>query len=51
MRDFPWLAGLYLEGRLALDELITHRLALDEINAGFDGMRRGAVLRAVVRLP
>jgi S-(hydroxymethyl)glutathione dehydrogenase/alcohol dehydrogenase len=49
-RDFPWLASLYLQGRLALDELITHRLALDDINAGFDGMRRGEVIRAVVGL-
>ena len=50
MRDFPWLAQLYLDGQLALDELITHRLSLDEINRGFDGMRRNQVLRAVVNL-
>jgi S-(hydroxymethyl)glutathione dehydrogenase / alcohol dehydrogenase len=50
VRDFPWLAQLYLEGRLALDELVTHRLQLKEINQGFDGMRRGEVLRAVVGL-
>ena len=49
-RDFPWLANLYLEGRLELDALITHRLTLDEINQGFDGMRRGEVIRAVVGL-
>ena len=49
-RDFPWLAGLYLEGRLKLDELITKRIRLDEINAGFDMMRRGEVVRAVVML-
>ena len=49
-RDFPWLAELYLEGKLALDDLITHRLALHQINDGFDGMRRGEVLRAVVSL-
>lgn len=50
-RDFPVLAELYLEGRLRLDELITHRLGLDEINEGFAAMRRGEVLRAVVTLP
>jgi S-(hydroxymethyl)glutathione dehydrogenase/alcohol dehydrogenase len=49
-RDFPWLAELYLRGDLALDELITHRLRLDEINTGFDGMRQGEVMRAVVEL-
>ena len=37
-RDFPWLARLYLEGKLKLDELITRRIALDEINDGFAGM-------------
>ncbi len=49
-RDFPWLAQLYLDGRLDLDSLITHRLALGEVNAGFDGMRRGEGVRAVIGL-
>jgi S-(hydroxymethyl)glutathione dehydrogenase/alcohol dehydrogenase len=48
-RDFPWLASLYLERELMLDELITLRLPLDRINEGFDGMRRGEVVRAVVQ--
>jgi S-(hydroxymethyl)glutathione dehydrogenase / alcohol dehydrogenase len=47
-RDFPWLARLYLEGRLKLDELITRRLRLDDINDGFDAMRRNEIIRAVV---
>jgi S-(hydroxymethyl)glutathione dehydrogenase/alcohol dehydrogenase len=46
--DFPRLAQAYLEGRLLLDELVTHRLRLADINDGFDGMRRGEVTRAVV---
>ena len=46
--DFPWLAGLYLEGKLKLDELIDRRLALEEINEGFDAMRANRVVRAVV---
>jgi S-(hydroxymethyl)glutathione dehydrogenase/alcohol dehydrogenase len=49
-RDFPWLAGLYLEGKLMLDELITLRLSLERINEGFAGMQRGEVVRAVVQL-
>ena len=48
--DFPWLAALYLEGKLMLDELITMRLPLERINEGFDGMRRGEVVRAVVEM-
>jgi S-(hydroxymethyl)glutathione dehydrogenase / alcohol dehydrogenase len=46
--DFPRVAQAYLDGLLRLDELITHRLALKDINAGFEGMERGEVTRAVV---
>jgi len=47
-RDFPWLAQLYLDGELKLDELITRRIRLDEINDGFAAMRRGEGIRTVV---
>jgi S-(hydroxymethyl)glutathione dehydrogenase / alcohol dehydrogenase len=50
LRDFPWLAGLYLKGELMLDELITLRLPLERINEGFAGMQRGEVVRAVVQM-
>ena len=50
-RDFPWLAQAYLDGKLKLDELITMRLPLERINEGFDAMRRGEVIRAVVEFP
>ncbi len=47
-RDFPWLARLYLDGALKLDELITRRIRLAEINDGFAAMRRGEGIRTVV---
>ena len=47
-RDFPWLARLYLEGKLELDALISSRLPLARINDGFDAMRRGDGIRHVV---
>lgn len=50
-RDFPWLAQAYLDGKLKLDELISLRLPLDRINDGFDAMRRGEIVRAVVEFP
>ena len=50
-RDFPWLAQAYLDGKLKLDQLISLRLPLDRINDGFDAMRRGEVVRAVLELP
>jgi len=50
-RDFPWLVQQYLEGRLKLDELVTRRIRLEEINSGFDAIRRGHTIREVVVFP
>jgi S-(hydroxymethyl)glutathione dehydrogenase/alcohol dehydrogenase len=47
-RDFPMLARAYLDGRLYLDELITRRIALDEINGGFAALKAGEAIRSVV---
>lgn len=47
-RDFPWLAREYLQGRLKLDELITRRIRLEEINDGFAALARGEGIRTVV---
>ena len=47
-RDFPLLARAYLEGSLKLDELISRRIALDEINDGFAALKRGEAIRSVV---
>ncbi|MGE0717889.1 MAG: zinc-binding dehydrogenase [Alphaproteobacteria bacterium] len=50
-RDFPWLARLYVAGKLKLDELVTMRLPLERINDGFAAMIRGETIRAVVEFP
>lgn len=47
-RDFPWLAQMYLDGKLLLDEMITRHLPLDHINDGFDAMRRNDGIRSVL---
>ncbi|HEV7957016.1 MAG TPA: Zn-dependent alcohol dehydrogenase [Marisediminicola sp.] len=47
-RDFPRLAELYLAGKLPVDELISHRIALDDVNEAFDAMRRGERARSVI---
>ena len=47
-RDFPWLARLYLDGKLELDALVSSRLSLARINEGFEAMRRGEGVRHVV---
>jgi S-(hydroxymethyl)glutathione dehydrogenase/alcohol dehydrogenase len=46
--DFPMLARAYLDGTLMLDDLISRRITLDEINAGFDALKRGETIRSVV---
>ncbi len=46
--DFPALARAYLDGSLKLDEMITGRIPLDDINAGFDLLRAGKAIRTVV---
>jgi Zn-dependent alcohol dehydrogenase len=46
--DVPRLVALYREGRLKLDELITGRYRLDEINEAIADVRGGAALRNVI---
>jgi len=46
--DIPWLITLYQQGRLKLDELITGRYPLQEINEAIDEVRRGEALRNVI---
>lgn len=50
-RDFPMMAQAYLDGRLELDPLISGRVALDDINEGFDRLRRGEAIRTIVEFP
>jgi len=49
-RDFPMLVDLYLAGRLDLDLFVSETIALDAVEAAFDSMSRGEVLRSVVVL-
>ncbi|WP_404285296.1 S-(hydroxymethyl)mycothiol dehydrogenase [Glutamicibacter arilaitensis] len=49
-RDFPMLVEQYKQGRLDLDAFVTERIKLDEIEAAFDKMHEGTVLRSVVEL-
>jgi S-(hydroxymethyl)mycothiol dehydrogenase len=47
-RDFPMLTELYLQGRIDLDAFVSEEISLDEIEAAFDKMHTGGVLRSVV---
>ena len=46
--DIPRLLGLYADGQLKLDELVTRTYRLDEINQGYEDMREGRNLRGVI---
>lgn len=46
--DIPKLLGMYREGQLKLDELVTKTYRLDEINEGYRAMRDGENLRGVI---
>ena len=46
--DFPRLADLYMDRTLRLDELISRRVALDEVNDSFAELREGTVARSVI---
>jgi Zn-dependent alcohol dehydrogenase len=43
-RDFPIFLRWYREGKLKLDELVTHRYTLDEINSAVDDLEHGRIL-------
>jgi alcohol dehydrogenase len=47
-RDLPRYIALYRDGRLPVDRLMTDRIALDDINAGFERLRRGDAIRQVI---
>ncbi|WP_420428967.1 S-(hydroxymethyl)glutathione dehydrogenase/class III alcohol dehydrogenase [Algiphilus sp.] len=46
--DVPKIVDWYMDGKIDIDSLITHKLALEDINHGFDLMQRGESIRAVV---
>jgi S-(hydroxymethyl)glutathione dehydrogenase/alcohol dehydrogenase len=46
--DVPKIVDWYMEGKLKIDELITHTLPLERINEGFELMERGESIRSVV---
>lgn len=47
--DFPYLAQCYLDGKLKLDEYITSRIELKDINEGLDRLKRGQEIRSVIQ--
>ena len=46
--DVPRIVDWYMDGRIAIDELITHTMPLEDINKAFDLMHAGESIRSVV---
>jgi S-(hydroxymethyl)mycothiol dehydrogenase len=49
-RDFPMLVDLYQQGRLDLDAFVTEEIGIGDVEAAFERMHHGDVLRSVVVL-
>jgi S-(hydroxymethyl)glutathione dehydrogenase/alcohol dehydrogenase len=46
--DVPKIVDWYMEGKINIDDLITHTMPLDQINTAFDLMHKGESIRSVV---
>lgn len=49
-RDIPWMVDMYEQGRLKLDELISNRFSLDQINEAIESTKSGSAKRNVIML-
>jgi S-(hydroxymethyl)mycothiol dehydrogenase len=47
-RDFPMLVDLHLSGRLPLEKFVSETIGINDVEAAFDKMHKGEVLRSVV---
>ncbi len=46
--DVPKIVDWYMEGKINIDDLITHTMPLEEINIAFDLMHEGKSIRSVI---
>lgn len=46
--DFPLMAQLYMEGKLMLDEMVTRKIKLEDVEDAFHEMETGNVIRSVI---
>jgi S-(hydroxymethyl)glutathione dehydrogenase/alcohol dehydrogenase len=46
--DMPRLVDLYMQGRLKLDELVSRRIRLEQVNEAFEEMKSGSIARSVI---
>ena len=46
--DMPRLVDFYMAGKLKLDDMIARRIKLEDVNEGFDELKRGEIARSVI---
>ncbi len=46
--DMPRLVDMYMAGKLKLDEMVSRRIKLEEVNSAFEEMKRGEIARSVI---
>ena len=49
--DVPRIVDWYMDGKIDIDSLVTHKLPLERINEAFDLMHEGKSIRTVVEMP
>ena len=49
--DMPRMVSMYLDGRLDLDSMVSKTLTLEEVNDGYELMKRGEIARSVIVFP
>ncbi len=46
--DMPRLVDFYMNGKLKLDDLISRRIKLGQVNEAFDELKKGELARSVI---
>jgi len=46
--DMPRLVDFYMSGKLKLDQMISRRITLEQVNEGFEELKRGELARSVI---
>ena len=46
--DMPRFVDFYMSGKLKLDEMISRRVKLEDVNEAFDELKRGELARSVI---
>lgn len=47
-RDIPMYADMYVQGRLNLDDLISQEISIDQIEEGYEALKRGETIRSMI---